>query len=161
MLTPIWVSELGLCWDSGGCSHLGWVPGWTWWTLVIGLVLWMILGVTPDFVTDEAFIMLHMFCSFYRGELNGIDVHGIRVSCCSGKEKPDATSSSESSNSFLLSVELACLFNPFIQHGGMFLTDRTICPRLGSSLVAKASMRVSLSLIPVCAAANWKSAMYF
>ena len=78
----------------------------------------MILCVAPDFVTDEAFIVLHMFCSFYRGELNGINVHGVGVSRCSGKERPDAVSSSESSNSFLLSMELACLSNPFIQHGG-------------------------------------------
>ena len=78
----------------------------------------MILGVTPDFVTDEAFIMLHMFCSFYRGEPNGIDVHGVGVSHCSGKEKPDAASSLESSNLFLLSMELACLSNPLIQCGG-------------------------------------------
>ena len=78
----------------------------------------MILGVAPDFVTDEAFIVLHIFCSFYRGEPNGIDVHGIRVLCCSGKERPDAASSLKSSNSFLLNMELACLSNPFIQHGG-------------------------------------------
>ena len=77
----------------------------------------MILGVAPNFVTDEAFIVPHMFCSFYRGELDGIDVHSVRISCCSGKERPDAASSSESSNSFLLSMELACLSNSFIQHG--------------------------------------------
>ena len=43
----------------------------------------VILGVAPNLVTDEAFIMLHMFSSFYRGETNGINVHGIRVSSCS------------------------------------------------------------------------------
>ena len=84
----------------------------------MGLVPWMILGVTSDFVTDKAFVVLHMFCSFYRGELNGINVHGVRVLCCSGKERPDAASSLKSSNLFLLSVELTCLSNPFIQHGG-------------------------------------------
>ena len=78
----------------------------------------MILGVAPNLVTDKAFIVLHMFSSFYRGEMNGINVHGIRVLCCSGKEKPNATSSSESSDSFLLSMELACLSNSLIQHGG-------------------------------------------
>ena len=87
----------------------------------MGSVPQMILGVAPNFVTDEAFIVLHMFCSFYRGEPNGIDLHGIRISCCSGKERPDATSSLESSDSFLLSVELACLSNPFIQHDGDIL----------------------------------------
>ena len=55
---------------------------------------------------------------------------------------------------------LACLIYSF-SVVGMSLTDRTICPRLGSSLVVKASMWVSLSLIPVCAVVNWKSAMYF
>ena len=89
-----------------------------WWSLVTGSVLWVILYMAPDFVTNEAFVVLHMFHSFYRGELNGIDVHGIGVLCCSGKERPDAASSSESSNLFLLSMELACLFNPFIQRGG-------------------------------------------
>ena len=82
------------------------------------LVLSVVLDVAPNLVIDEAFIVLHMFSSFYRGETNGINVHGIRVSCCSGKERPDATSSSESSNSFLLCMELACLSNPFIQCGG-------------------------------------------
>ena len=78
----------------------------------------MILGVAPILVTDEAFVVLHMFCSFYRRELNGINVHGIRILCCLGKERSDATSSSKSSNSFLLSMELACLFNLLIQCGG-------------------------------------------
>ena len=73
----------------------------------------MILCVAPDFVADEAFVVLHMFRSFYGGELDG-----IRVSCCSGKKRPDAASSSEGSNLFLLSMELACLPNPFVQHGG-------------------------------------------
>ena len=77
----------------------------------------MILGVTPNFVTDEAFVVLHMFCSFYREEPNDINVHGIGVSHYFGKERPDAAFSSESSNSFLLSMELACLSNPFIQRG--------------------------------------------
>ena len=84
----------------------------------MGSVLWVILCMAPDFVTDEAFVVLHIFCSFYRGEPNGINVHGIGVSCCSGKERPDAASSSESSNLFLLSMELTCLSNPFIQYGG-------------------------------------------
>ena len=84
----------------------------------MGSVLWVILCVVSNFVTDEAFVVLHMFCSFYGEEPDGINVHGIRISCCSGKERPDATSSSESSNLFLLSVELACLSNPFIQHDG-------------------------------------------
>ena len=78
----------------------------------------MILGVAPNLVTDDAFIVLHMFSSFYGGEMNGINIHGIRVLCYPGKERPDATSSSESSNSFLLSMELACLSNLLIQHGG-------------------------------------------
>ena len=84
----------------------------------MGLVLWVNLGVAPNLVTDDAFIVLHVFSSFYGGETNGINVHGIRVSCCSGKERPDATSFLESSNLFLLSVKLACLSNPLIQHGG-------------------------------------------
>ena len=74
--------------------------------------------MASDFVTDEAFIVLHMFCFFDRGELNSINVHGIGVLYCFGKERPNATSSSESSNSFLLCMELACLSNPFIQCGG-------------------------------------------
>ena len=78
----------------------------------------VILGVTPNFVTDEALVVFHMFSFFYRGETNGINVHGIRVSCCPGKERSDTISSLESSNSFLLSMELACLSNPLIQHGG-------------------------------------------
>ena len=81
-------------------------------------VPWVIFCMAPDFMTDEAFVVLHMFCFFYRGEPNGIDVHGIGVSRCSGKERPDAVSSSESSDLFLLSMELACLSNSFIQHGG-------------------------------------------
>ena len=84
----------------------------------MGSVLWVIFCVAPDFVADEAFVVLHMFRSFYRGELDGIDVHGIRVSHCPGKKRPDATSSSEGSDSFLLSIELACLPNPFVQRGG-------------------------------------------
>ena len=84
----------------------------------MGSVLQVILGVAPNFMTDEAFIVLHIFCSFYRGELDGINVHGVRISCCSRKERPDAASSLKSSNSFLLSMVLACLSNPFIQHGG-------------------------------------------
>ena len=84
----------------------------------MGSVLWVILCVASNFVTDEAFVVLHMFCSFYGEEPDGINVHGIGVSHCSGKKRPDAASSSESSNSFLLSMELACLSNPFVQHGG-------------------------------------------
>ena len=68
-------------------------------------------------MTDEAFVMLHMFCSFYGGEPDGVDVHSVGVLCCSGKKRPDAASSLESSDLFLLSMELACLSNPFIQHG--------------------------------------------
>ena len=78
----------------------------------------VILGVAPNFVANKAFIVLHVFSSFYGGETNGINVHGIKVSCCPGKEKPDAFPSSESSDSFLLSMELACLSNPFVQHCG-------------------------------------------
>ena len=74
--------------------------------------------MAPDLVTDEAFVVLHMFCSFYGGELDGIDVHDIRVSCCSGKKRHDAASSLEGSDPFLLSMELACLPNPFVQCGG-------------------------------------------
>ena len=84
----------------------------------MGSVLWVILCVAPDFVADEAFVVFHMFCFFYGGELDGIDVHGIRVLCCSGKKRPDATSSSEGSDSFLLSMKLACLSNPFVQRCG-------------------------------------------
>ena len=82
------------------------------------LVPRVILGIAPNLVTDEAFIVLHMFSSFYRREANGINIHGIGVSCCSGKEGSDATSSLKSSNPFLLSMELACLFNPLVQHSG-------------------------------------------
>ena len=71
-----------------------------------------------NFVTDKALVVFHIFSSFYGGEMNGINVHGIRISCHPKKERSDATSSSESSNWFLLSMELACLSNPFIQHGG-------------------------------------------
>ena len=78
----------------------------------------MILSVTPDFVIDEAFVVFHMFSSFYGREANGINVHGIGVSHCFEKEGSDATSSWESSDLFLLSVELACLSNTLIQHGG-------------------------------------------
>ena len=74
--------------------------------------------MAPDFVTDEAFVVLHMFHFFYGGEPDGIDVHGVRVLHCSGKKRPDAASSSEGSNLFLLSMELACLPNPFIQRDG-------------------------------------------
>ena len=84
----------------------------------MGSVPWVIRCVASDFMTDKAFVVLHMSCSFYRGEPNSIDVHGIGVSHCFGKERPDAASSSESSDSFLLSMELACLSNPFIQCGG-------------------------------------------
>ena len=78
----------------------------------------MILGVAPNLVTDEAFIVLYMFGSFYRREVNSIDVYDIGVSCHSGKEGSDATSFSKSSDLFLLRVELACLFNPLVQHSG-------------------------------------------
>ena len=78
----------------------------------------VILDVAPYFMVDEAFIVLHVFSSFYGGETNGINVHGTRISCHPGKERPNATFFSESSNSFLLSMELACLSNPLIQHGG-------------------------------------------
>ena len=78
----------------------------------------VVLGVTSNFVTDEALVVFHMFSSFYGGEMNDINVHGIGVSRCSGKKRLDAASSLESSDSFLPSMELACLSNPFIQHGG-------------------------------------------
>ena len=84
----------------------------------MGSVLWVILCVSPNFVTDEAFVVLHMFCSFYGREPDGVDVHGIWVLCCPGKKRPDAASSSEGSDLFLLSMELACLPNPFIQRDG-------------------------------------------
>ena len=74
--------------------------------------------MAPDFVADKAFVVLHMFCSFYGRELDGIDVHGIRVSRCPGEKRPDAASSLEGSNLFLLSMELACLPNPFVQRDG-------------------------------------------
>ena len=82
------------------------------------LISRVILGVTSNLVTDEALVVFHIFGSFYRREMNGINVHGIGVSHHSGKKRSDATSFSESSNPFLLSVELACLSNPFIQHSG-------------------------------------------
>ena len=85
------------------------------------LVLSVVLDVAPNLVIDEAFIVLHMFSSFYRGETNGINIHGIRVSCCPEKERPDASSSLEGSDPFLLSMELACLPNSFIQCGGNVL----------------------------------------
>ena len=84
----------------------------------MGSVLWVILYVAPDLVTDEIFVVLHMSHSFYGGEPDGIDVHGVRVSRCSGKKRPDAAFSLEGSNPFLLSMELACLPNPFVQRGG-------------------------------------------
>ena len=84
----------------------------------MGSVPWVILCMASDFVADEAFVVLHMFCSFYEGEPDGIDVHDIRVLHCPGKKRPDAASSLEGSNSFLLSMELACLPNPFVQCGG-------------------------------------------
>ena len=82
------------------------------------LILRVIFGMTPNLVTDEALVVFHMFSSFYGGEMNGINVHGIRALHCSGKERSDATSSLESSNLFLLSMELACLSNPLIQCSG-------------------------------------------
>ena len=118
------------------------------------LVSRVILGVTSNLVTDEALVIFHMFGSFYQKETNSINVHGIGVSHHSGKERSDATSFLKSSNPFLLSVELACLSNHSFSIVGISLTDRTICPRLGSSPVAKASIRVSSSLILVCAVAN-------
>ena len=81
-------------------------------------VLRVILGVAFNLMTDEAFIVLHIFSSFYGRETNGINVHGIRVSCYPGKERPDASFSSESNDLFLLSMELVCLSNPLIQCGG-------------------------------------------
>ena len=84
----------------------------------MGSVPWVILCVAPDFVADEAFVVLSMFCFFYGEELDGVNVHGIRVLHCPGKKGPDATFSSKGSNSFLLSMEFACLPNPFIQHDG-------------------------------------------
>ena len=77
--------------------------------------------MAPDFVADEAFVVLHMFCFFYGGELDDIDVHGIRISRCPGEKRPDAASSSEGSNLFLLRMELACLPNPFVQCDGDIL----------------------------------------
>ena len=97
---------------------MGWIPGWTWWSLIIWSILRVVLGVIPNFVTDEALVVFHIFSSFYRGEINGINIHGIRILCCPRKERSDATSSLESSDLFLLSMELACLSNPLIQHGG-------------------------------------------
>ena len=76
-------------------------------------ILRVVLGMTSNFVTNEALVVFHMFSFFYGGERNGIE-----VSCCPGKERPDASSSLESSDSFLLSMELACLSNLLIQHGG-------------------------------------------
>ena len=97
---------------------MGWVPGWMWWSQITRLIPRVILSVTPNLVADEAFVVFHMFSSFYGGETNGINVHGIGVLCHSGKEKSDATSSLESSDPFLLGMELACLSNPLIQHSG-------------------------------------------
>ena len=74
----------------------------------------MILGVTSNLVIDEALVVFHMFGSFYRRETNGINVHDIGVSCCSGKERPNAASFLEGSDPFLLSVEFACLSDPLI-----------------------------------------------
>ena len=87
----------------------------------MGSVPWVILCMAPDFMADEAFVVLHMFCSFYRGEPDGVDIHGIRVLHCPGEKRPDAASSSEGGDSFLLSMELACLPNPFVQYGGDIL----------------------------------------
>ena len=84
----------------------------------MGSVLWVILCVAPNFVADEAFVVLYMFHSFYRGEPDGVDVHGIRVSHCPEEKRPDAASSSEGGDLFLLSMKFACLPNPFIQCGG-------------------------------------------
>ena len=74
----------------------------------------VILDMASDLVTDETFIVLRMFSSFNRREVNGINVHDIGVLCCSGKEGSDTTSSLESNNPFLLSMEFAHLFNLFV-----------------------------------------------
>ena len=74
----------------------------------------MIFGVTSDLVTNEAFVVLHMFSSLNEGEVNSIDVHGIGVSQCPRKKGSDTTSSLEAHNPFLLGMEFACLFYPFI-----------------------------------------------
>ena len=78
----------------------------------------MILSITPNLVTDEAFVVFHIFGSFYGKETNSINVHGIGVSCHSGKEGPDATSFLESSDPFLLSMKFAFLSDPLIQCSG-------------------------------------------
>ena len=70
--------------------------------------------MTSNLVTDEAFVVLHMFGSLDGREVNGINVHGIGVSQYPRKEGFDTTSSSKSCDPFLLSMELACLFYPFI-----------------------------------------------
>ena len=84
------------------------------WSLIMRLSSRVILGVISNFMTNEIFIVLHMFNSFNGREVNGIDVHGIGISYCPEKEGSDAASSSKSSNLFLLSMEFACLFESFI-----------------------------------------------
>ena len=81
----------------------------------------VILGVTSNLMINETFVVLHVFSSFNRREVNGVNIHGIGILSCPRKEGPNAASSSESGNSLLLSMEFACLFNPFVQHSrGIF-----------------------------------------
>ena len=78
------------------------------------LVLRVILGTISYFIVDK----IHVVSSLDRREADGVNIHGIKILCWFQKKASDAASFLEGSNSFLLDMEFACLFDPFIQSGG-------------------------------------------
>ena len=44
----------------------------------------MFVSPTSDFMANEALIVMHVLCSLSRGKLNGIHIHGVRVTMGEG-----------------------------------------------------------------------------
>ena len=78
-------------------------------------------------VTDEAFAVLHVLCSFSGREIDLVNVHGIGISersgisCQLGQWDVAVSSTSELSESYYVSVKLSCFVKPLFPFPASFL----------------------------------------
>ena len=78
----------------------------------------MFAGVAANLMADKTAIFPHVAGSFYRGEANGVYVHGIRV----GVVRAGISSSRENvGDPPLLGVVFRCLGDPVLDRGGLRL----------------------------------------
>ena len=89
------------------------------------------------FVTDEAFVVSHILCSFSGREIDPVHIHGVGVPgrsgipCCLGWKDIAISSAPELSEPYHISVELSCLIEPLFP----LPASLVLSPREGSSML--------------------------